>query len=455
MPSKKQYNLVPNDEGDTRIPLHSDEAFHHGITFQAKYIGSMDVPRPSSRVEIVAAMRRIRYEFKAKGVKKKKVLLEVSVDGVRVSLRKKKKKKQWMDDSGLLLMHHPVYRIFYVSHDSQDLKIFSYIARDGASNVFRCNVFKSNKKNQAMRVVRTVGQAFEVCHKLSIGPGSPARDDHSERDSEGASDKTTRKGALSTQLSVDGLEDSVQDSGSYDDSPRSPPPRGLRLDLQRPRSPQVNRKDMNGSPLPDEVDRDGDRDRGERDRDREPSAGSLGGGSLLHHEVQLLREQLEQQVQQTQAAMAQVNLLRDQLAAEKAARMEAQARTHQLLGHNRELLDHITALVAHLQEQEGGAGGSQPLQLAPQLSSAAKVARWFELLQTPAPLSRPESGFVSGAQSGDLGGSEEVPADAEADAATDAATDADALAVSDALSRLPARKRKKLFKLKLGRNVTF
>lgn len=39
-----------------------------------------------------------------------------------------------------------VYRIFYVSHDSQDLKIFSYIARDGQSNVFRCNVFKSKKK---------------------------------------------------------------------------------------------------------------------------------------------------------------------------------------------------------------------------------------------------------------------------------------------------------------------
>ena len=37
-------------------------------------------------------------------------------------------------------------RIFYVSHDSQDLKIFSYIARDGANNSFRCNVFKSKKK---------------------------------------------------------------------------------------------------------------------------------------------------------------------------------------------------------------------------------------------------------------------------------------------------------------------
>ncbi|KAI5735661.1 hypothetical protein M8J77_021091 [Diaphorina citri] len=37
MPSKKQqYNLVQQDEYDTRIPMHSEEAFQHGITFQAK-----------------------------------------------------------------------------------------------------------------------------------------------------------------------------------------------------------------------------------------------------------------------------------------------------------------------------------------------------------------------------------------------------------------------------------
>ncbi|KOB72166.1 Uncharacterized protein OBRU01_12691 [Operophtera brumata] len=37
------------------------------------------------------------------------------------------------------VMQHPIYRIFYVSHDSSDLKIFSYIARDGATNGFKCN----------------------------------------------------------------------------------------------------------------------------------------------------------------------------------------------------------------------------------------------------------------------------------------------------------------------------
>lgn len=91
-----------------------------------------------------------------------------------------------------------------------------------------------------------------------------------------------------------------------------------------------------------------------------------------------------------------------------------------------------------------------------ELSSAAKVARWFELLQTPgAPLSRPESGFVSGAQSGDLGGSAGEANEGDADTAdvTDAMAGMDS--VSAALSRLPARKRNKLFKLKLGRNVTF
>ncbi|MEQ2181156.1 hypothetical protein GOODEAATRI_008510, partial [Goodea atripinnis] len=48
-----------------------------------------------------------------------------------------------------------------------------------------------------------------------------------------------------------------------------------------------------------------------------------------------------------------VQLLKDQMTAETAARMEAQARIHQLLLQNRDLLQHLALLVQQLKEMEG------------------------------------------------------------------------------------------------------
>ena len=48
--------------------------------------------------------------------------------------------------------------------------------------------------------------------------------------------------------------------------------------------------------------------------------------TTLKHEILLLRERLEQQSQQTRAAVAHSRLLQDQLSAETAARVEAQVR---------------------------------------------------------------------------------------------------------------------------------
>nr|XP_049467175.1 capon-like protein [Anopheles coluzzii] len=151
MPSQP-YDLVKDDQ-DIRVPLYPEQAFYgNGLTFQAKLIGWQVVPRPSNRTEIVQAMRRIRYECKVQNSKKKKVTVSISVEGVRVCLKRKRRKKkqhQWNDPLEIELLSHPIYRIFYVSHDSNDLKIFSYIARDGSSDVFKCCVFKTNKKTAA------------------------------------------------------------------------------------------------------------------------------------------------------------------------------------------------------------------------------------------------------------------------------------------------------------------
>lgn len=45
----------------------------------------------------------------------------------------------------------------------------------------------------------------------------------------------------------------------------------------------------------------------------------VGSPLSAHHELQLMREQLEQQQQQTREAMAQLQLVREQLAAEQVS----------------------------------------------------------------------------------------------------------------------------------------
>ncbi|KAK7880056.1 hypothetical protein WMY93_033274, partial [Mugilogobius chulae] len=64
------------------------------------------LPQPSS-----TPAPPLHYEFKAKNIKKKKVSIVVSVDGVKVVQRKKQKRKEWTwDESKMLIMHDPIYR---------------------------------------------------------------------------------------------------------------------------------------------------------------------------------------------------------------------------------------------------------------------------------------------------------------------------------------------------------
>ncbi|PAA68498.1 hypothetical protein BOX15_Mlig010010g1 [Macrostomum lignano] len=390
------YDIVSEDGADSsRFPVHSEEAFQRGIQYKAKFIGSLDVPRPQSRVEIVAAMRRIRFEFKAKAIKKRKVTISISVDGVSVICRRARRRALWLDSTSQLLMHHPIYRIFYVSHDSQDLKIFSYIARDSQRNAFKCSVFKAYKKAQAMRIVRTIGQAFEVCHQLSLGskegrsaaasnattspvqsPGesAPAKVKSGQGGSAGtaessspaksaaaaetpaaadkkSADKTTPpliKEAAGCEVKKPPL--TAQSSAA---TPLPPPP-SLQLSsstsepvgVGRPRH-TVGTITSPLAPLPpswDSIGLDADGLGGMVASGSDPEGGPL----WLRHRQQLIRQRLEQQSQQAQVAMAQARLLRDQLAAEAAARVEAQARAHQLLVQNRDLLDHLNQLVHRL-----------------------------------------------------------------------------------------------------------
>ncbi|CAL8387814.1 unnamed protein product [Boreogadus saida] len=350
MPARNRYNLV-DDLADSRVPLHNEEAYQHGIHFQAKYVGSLDVPRPNSRMEIVAAMRRIRYEFKAKNIKKKKVSIVVSVDGVKVLMRKKQKRKEWTWDEGkMLIMQDPIYRIFYVSHDSQDLKIFSFIARDGTNNCFRCNVFKTKKKAQAMRIVRTVGQAFEVCHKISLQHAEQEADGRADGDSDKSTEEASCDGPKPPGAQQDEEEDGGKEGGGGGAEPSSgaaPCEQVVSGVLQSLAELSVVRPGQSVTDL---------EQRSVVNLATPQAASSqLSSATPLasQHFLHLLQQQLQQQQQQTQVAVAQVQLLKDQMSAESTARLEAQARVHQLLLQNRDLLQHLALLVQQLKDLEG------------------------------------------------------------------------------------------------------
>ncbi|CAF0832086.1 unnamed protein product [Rotaria sp. Silwood1] len=301
----RTYNPMREDGYDNKVSLHNDEEFQHGIQFKVKFIGSLEIPKPTSRSEIVADMRRIRYEFKARSVKKRSINLSISVNGIQAFSSKKNKKNLYFDEDKTMLIQHPINRVFYVSHDSQDLKIFSFIARDNTTNAFRCNVFKAYKTNEAIHIVRTIGQAFEVCHKLSL---------------QQTSNNTLTSSPVNINFSQQENKILVPHMDSVEKAERY---------LQ---SVQIPISSVNN----------------ERNALQSYSSSEF----TLKHQMQFMQEQLQQMQHESEVAFNQIKLIKEQLNIEIAARIDSQNKNKQLIQRNRELLTHIQQLLHYTHELE-------------------------------------------------------------------------------------------------------
>ncbi|XP_048469647.1 capon-like protein [Rhincodon typus] len=207
-----------------------------------------------------------------------------------------------------------------------------------------------------MRIVRTVGQAFEVCHKLSLQHAK----ENADGQADGASDKATEE-----QYTGGHQFPGVKQNGAMGKEVESHSTSELPCELEIINAAQTLKERKyqdpeSGSPfvlsaqLP-----------------RSPSSQCSSPTPLAsQHHLQLLQHQLLQQQQQTQVAVAQVHLLKDQLSAETAARIESQARVHQLILQNRDLLQHVSLLVKQLKDFENRMSAQQTVD--PTMSSISE-----------------------------------------------------------------------------------
>ncbi|CDQ56259.1 unnamed protein product [Oncorhynchus mykiss] len=181
-----------------------------------------------------------------------------------------------------------------------------------------------------MRIVRTVGQAFDVCHQLTLQQ-------------------------TGEQISEDGGDTSTADAEGADAVPAK---KRLALsdstDLDATTEESIDRLSSDQDKSQDLLSKDG-KDPTQQltsSRSGPPVSSLLAVDCSVAHQVQLLQRQLQQQEQQAQAAAAQVRLLQDQLSVEVCARTDAQARVQRLLLQNTDLLQHISLLVNQIQELE-------------------------------------------------------------------------------------------------------
>ncbi|XP_017843375.2 capon-like protein isoform X2 [Drosophila busckii] len=189
----------------------------------------------------------------------------------------------------------------------------------------------SDPESQAMRIVRTVGQAFEVCHKFNLHKNSLEPND--ERSDVSSSELLDVEQISEQQLSEDGGRETPKKEhlAITPDLNHTQPQRPNHLELL---PTQSSLRKSNNSLLC------------ELDSPSSPSSPRT--------EITQLKDQLEAQAQQTRQALAQLMLVREQLISETNARIEAQARTQQLLQQNRELLEHLASLGAYTEQQSTG-----------------------------------------------------------------------------------------------------
>lgn len=104
--------------GRSKAPKNDPFRFEgDGLSFRAKLIGTETVDSARGDRMCQEAMQRLKSAVKLSGEHKQRVLLGVSLQGIKVRDEK----------TGDLVFHHPVHKISFISQDTGDARAFGYV----------------------------------------------------------------------------------------------------------------------------------------------------------------------------------------------------------------------------------------------------------------------------------------------------------------------------------------
>eukprot|EP00795_Rhopilema_esculentum_P013229 gene13229-4049_t len=122
---------------------------HGGLSFPAKYLGSLEVQESRGTQVCSNAAHQMKMHPQTK---KKRVTLWVTEDTLRV-----------IDDvTKSLVVDQVIEKVSFCTPDPSDEKLFSYICRDGTTRRWMCYSFRGIK-HTGERISHAVGCAFTAC----------------------------------------------------------------------------------------------------------------------------------------------------------------------------------------------------------------------------------------------------------------------------------------------------
>lgn len=121
------------------------------VNYSTLYLGSHMVKTITGLESTIEACRKMRLST-AKLQKIPSVILSVSVKGIKfIDARSK-----------IMVSHHDMRNISYITQDPEDKRVFAYIAKDSKTEKHYCHVFRVDSYALSDEVTMSIGQAFEL-----------------------------------------------------------------------------------------------------------------------------------------------------------------------------------------------------------------------------------------------------------------------------------------------------